>query len=179
VKKRIHPRRLSGEGTDAIEALFQSLRNDLEEYLVTRLGSRQEAEELAQEAYERLIRRRRRGSIDYWEALLFRTARHLAFNRLRQRRLRGAATMIIEVKDDRTPDIQLEEAQLIELIEEAIEQLPERSQKVIGFMRGHPPLTFEEIAKRLQVCKKTIARDYKSAIAFIQSALGFGGARRD
>jgi DNA-directed RNA polymerase specialized sigma24 family protein len=68
-----------------ITALFHESRPALVRYLQSRLrGSakeaQEEARELAQDAYLRLLRRRKRRKVTHWKELLWCTARNLATN---------------------------------------------------------------------------------------------------
>lgn len=178
VTKKSHRRDpVSNEDAAEIMALFLMRRKDLERYLEQRLGSSHEAKELAQQAYERLLQRRRRGATDYWDALLFRTARNLAFNRIKQRNLRAKRAMSLEVEDPRTPESQLEADEQGAAIAAAIEQLPSRRRDVIHLLTGDPPLSFGQIAERLKICERTCRREYKRAVDAIRSKLNLGGGR--
>lgn len=73
---------------DAVSRLFRENNRVLVRYLSTRLQSEQEAKEIAQEAYMRLLQIERPESPEILRAYLFKTATNLAIDRLRHRRVR-------------------------------------------------------------------------------------------
>ncbi|MDB5970021.1 MAG: polymerase sigma-70 factor, subfamily [Hydrocarboniphaga sp.] len=72
-----------------LEALFREHHVRLVRFLSLRLGSREEAQEAAQEAYIRLLQREGSPADDNIRALLYVTARNIAIDRLRERRRHG------------------------------------------------------------------------------------------
>src|SRR5262249_51144603 len=86
------PHQAAGDPADAaqprarlIERLFREHNDSLLRYLAARLGSRQEAQEVAQEAYVRLLKLDTPGAVSYLRAFLFKTASNLVVDRLRTR----------------------------------------------------------------------------------------------
>ena len=70
-----------------IRALFQNHNDELVRYLTSRLKSHDEAVEVAQEAYVRLLRLDDSSTIGFLRAFLFRTAMNIAIDRVRRRGL--------------------------------------------------------------------------------------------
>src|SRR5262245_23495507 len=68
-----------------IERLFREHNDALLRFVAAKLGSKQEAREIAQEAYVRLLCLDHREAVSYLRAFLFKTAANLAMDRLRQR----------------------------------------------------------------------------------------------
>jgi RNA polymerase sigma factor (sigma-70 family) len=91
------PVRGSGESsTDrldpgAVSRLFREHNRALVGYLTARLRSEQDAKEVAQEAYVRLLRLHEPGTASLFRAYLFKTAANLAIDRLRWRNVRRRA----------------------------------------------------------------------------------------
>ena len=71
-----------------VAELFRQHNRVLVGYLRSRLGSLQEAKEIAQEAYVRLLQLHEPGTPGLLRAYLFKTASNLAIDRLRHRRVR-------------------------------------------------------------------------------------------
>jgi RNA polymerase sigma factor (sigma-70 family) len=69
-----------------VERLFQEHNDSLLRFLSARMGSHQEAKEIAQEAYVRLLSLDAPGAVSYLRAFLFKTASNIAIDRLRTRR---------------------------------------------------------------------------------------------
>jgi RNA polymerase sigma factor (sigma-70 family) len=72
----------------AVSELFREHNRMLVGYLRSRLGSEQEAKEVAQEAYVRVLQLHEPGAPGLLRAYLFKTAANLAVDRLRHRRVR-------------------------------------------------------------------------------------------
>src|SRR5688572_23474251 len=68
-----------------IERLFREHNESLLRFLTARLSSSQDAREVAQEAYVRLLQLDRPGAIGFLRAFLFKTAANIATDRLRHR----------------------------------------------------------------------------------------------
>lgn len=68
-----------------VERLFREHNRALVSFLAARLGSEQEAREVAQEAYVRLLRLDHPSASSFLRAHLFHIAANLAIDRLRQR----------------------------------------------------------------------------------------------
>ncbi len=72
---------------DDIKALFKNHNEELVRYLTSRLKSHEEAVEVAQEAYVRLLRLDDTSTIGFLRAFLFRTATNIAIDRIRRKGL--------------------------------------------------------------------------------------------
>lgn len=84
----LKPRDDPSSPTD-IERLFREHNEALLRFIAAKLGSEQEAREVAQEAYVRLLSLHKPEAVSYLRAFLYKTAANLAFDRLRQRARRG------------------------------------------------------------------------------------------
>ncbi len=72
-----------------IADLFQAHNRSLIRFLAARLHSSEEAKEIAQEAYVKLLKLDEPDTVSYLRAFLFRIAANLAADRLKQRKRRG------------------------------------------------------------------------------------------
>jgi DNA-directed RNA polymerase specialized sigma24 family protein len=68
-----------------VERLFREHNTSLLRFIAARIGSTQEAREIAQESYVQLLRLNGPEAVSYLRAFLFRTAANLVTDRLRQR----------------------------------------------------------------------------------------------
>jgi len=75
----------------AVSHLFREHNHALVDYLTARLRSEQEAKEVAQETYVRLLQMQDPGTPGLLRAYLFKTATNLAIDRLRHRKVRHRA----------------------------------------------------------------------------------------
>lgn len=86
----------------AVSQLFRDHNRLLVGYLTSRLRSEQEAKEVAQEAYVRLLQLQDPGTSSLLRAYLFKTATNLAIDRLRHRRVERQAEAQPELFDNLT-----------------------------------------------------------------------------
>src|SRR5688500_651099 len=96
-----------GRPAEDVGNLFREHNQTLVRFLNARLGSEQEAKEIAQEAYVKLLQLERRGAISFMRAYLFRIAANLAIDRIRQRKSQGPhddIDLFDELEDNAQPE---------------------------------------------------------------------------
>lgn len=117
-------------------------------------------DDLVQESFLRVFRARTAGPIANARAFLFTTARNLALNHLRHRRharpKNAGWSDSLHVLDERidTPEA-VARRQELELLQEALQALPERCREVFTLRRIYN-LSQKEIAARLGITEKTV-----------------------
>ena len=132
----------------------------LRTYLRARFPHLRDLDDLVQETYSRLIRARMAGPVTSAKALLFTTARNAAYDLCRRQRVvsfEGMADMDqLHVLEDRpaTADIVCHDQEL-EILADAIRQLPDRCRQVLT-MRKIYGLSHKEIADRLGISLNTV-----------------------
>lgn len=77
-----------------VERLFREHNQALLRFLVSKLQSQQEAKDIAQEAYVRLLKLDTPDAVSYLRAFLFKTASNLAIDRLRTRQAETRRTAL-------------------------------------------------------------------------------------
>lgn len=137
--------------TEAMAALLAPLHGQLWGYLVRSTGHAQDAEDLLQDTYVRVIRRigtfHPRGSFRSW---VFTIASHLVVDRARARRRRGTEPDFGDVAAaaaDR-PDRRLAARETGERIRSALLEL-HPAQRAVFLLRTEAELPFREIARIL------------------------------
>jgi RNA polymerase sigma-70 factor (ECF subfamily) len=166
----------SAERVELVGALFRRHRRQLIWYLLRLTANRDDAEELAQEAYLRLLRVHGLES-DSVRArnYLFRTATNLVRDNYRRRTARCEQQHValeglqIEAEDsalDRIVDSQIA-ADLVVAILRGVAQRP-RQAFLMHFAHG---ATYEQIALALGVSKKTVERDILTTLEICRSKL--------
>jgi RNA polymerase sigma factor (sigma-70 family) len=119
--------RVSDTGTNDVDRLFREHNATLLRFIAAKIGSEQEAREIAQEAYVHLLQLDHPEAISYLRAFLFKTAANLAVDRLRQR---GRRTHVSEMGDvdfavfELSPERQLAGQQAMAVFRAAVEELP-------------------------------------------------------
>jgi RNA polymerase sigma-70 factor (ECF subfamily) len=149
----------------AVSQLFRDHNRMLVGYLTTRLRSEQEAKEVAQEAYVRLLQLQDPGTQSLLRAYLFKTATNLAIDRLRRRTIQqqteeqpelfGNLTATSMESDD--PAKQLLEREQTDRLLGYLQELPIKCQQVFSFHRleGVPQ---NEVAVRVSVSERMVRR---------------------
>ncbi len=159
--------------------LFCACQQQLVAYLAGKTGSRDEAQELAQETWLRLadappqLPDGSSPTLEAARAYLFATAKHLAIDRLRQR---GAQQRCMDDWAQLQPEAEGDVAdramyrQALAVVERTIADLPERMQAALLAHRLHGERQ-ADIADRLQVSLNTVERDLMQADACLEAAL--------
>lgn len=146
---------------DLVARLFREHNETLLRFLAARLRSHQEAKEVAQEAYVKLLNLDRPHAISYQRAFLFKTAANLAVDRLRgrERNLRARETGLFdELREAHTPEHEAEIAQEVEALERLIAQLPAKCRQAF-LLHKIQGLDFPEVAARMGLSERMV-RDY-------------------
>jgi RNA polymerase sigma-70 factor (ECF subfamily) len=142
-------------------------------YLTDLLTRREEAEDVLQETYVRLMQ------VDQLEsggvrALIFKVATNLAYDRFRQRRARGP-----HGDDDALADVASHEPaperivaleQAVEIVKRTLLELKPRCRQVF-LLRTAEELGYEDIAARLGISKRTAEREMQHALEVCQRRL--------
>lgn len=158
-----HPEESPDHGAHAqvIERLFREHNEALLRFLHTRLRSAQEARDVAQEAYVRLLSLHEPGAVSYLRAFLFQTANNLALDRLRRDQVHSRAMaqpLFKEFIDSRTPERRLAGRQEIEKLQRLLAMLPPKCQRAFLLNRCYG-LDFDAVAKQMGL-KTRMVRTY-------------------
>lgn len=130
------------------------------------------AEDLLQETYLRVTRALSERAIDHLEPFVFQTARNLALDHLRARRIQ-ARTLLEDVPLDvvesvAAPLSSAEDAahaeQLLERLNMSLAQLSPRQQQIFILSRLHGH-SYLEIAEKLEVSQSTVQKELKLIMA--------------
>lgn len=161
----------------AVDALFNRYRKRLVSYVTGLMSSAEDAEDIVQETYARLLEV---PSLDAVESRVrgytYRIATNLAYDRFRARRARGNR---VELKDSELSDSDLDPGhilgieQCIEVIRQTILDIKPRSRQVY-LLRTAEQLSYPEIAERLGVSTRTVEREMRYVIELCQRKLQSG-----
>lgn len=143
---------------DRIAALFQAHNEALIRFLAARLHSRQEALEVAQEAYVRMLNLAEPGAVGFLRAFLFRTAANLAVDRMRaDSRARHArnSTFFAELIETRTPERYTVGVQEIAQLRECVGSLPPKCRYAFLLYRVQG-VAIDEVARRMGLTERMV-----------------------
>ncbi|MGH8186791.1 MAG: RNA polymerase sigma factor, partial [Steroidobacteraceae bacterium] len=166
-----------------IAHLFREHNESLVRFLALRLHSQQEAQEVAQEAYVRLLNLDRPGAAGFLRALLFKTAANLAIDRIRrQRTLQQSvqAGLFEEFRSTPTPEDTTASAQDLKLLEGLIRRLPPKCRRAF-LLHNIDGLEFAEIAERMALGERMVRTYVTRAVLFCRAGLAAAStvSRRD
>jgi RNA polymerase sigma factor (sigma-70 family) len=164
--------------SSAVSQLFRDHNRMLVGYLTSRLRSEQEAKEVAQEAYVRLLQLQHPGTPSLLRAYLFKTATNLAIDRLRHRRVQHQAKEQPELIESLTatgiesddPVNQLVEREQTSRLLGYLQELPLKCQQVFNLHRleGVPQ---NEVAMRIGVSERMVRRYVTYAMVYCRLRL--------
>lgn len=157
---------------------FEQVRPSLQRYLMRQLHRAEDAEDLTQEVYLRLLRLTTTEVIRFPQAYVLRVAVNVLYE-FRHRRRRGkiefdsslAEYAARNLADDADPPEEAYERQLNQsLIEDLVQRLPDKQQAVL-IMATREKMSYEEIAARLNISASTARVHAFRALAFIRQQM--------
>jgi RNA polymerase sigma factor (sigma-70 family) len=158
---------------ETVEQLFREHNNSLLRFLAVRLGSQQEAREIAQEAYVRLLNLHTPGAVSYLRAFLFKTASNLAIDRLRTRRYRERTTSW-EFFEKRpaatTPEQDLSGKQELQRLQRLLDELPPKCQRAFVLNKFHGMDAYA-IAKEMKITDRMVRSYIVRALVHCRAGL--------
>jgi len=143
-----------------VERLFREHNEALIRFLRGRVGSRNEALEVAQEAYVRLLSLDQPGAVSYLRAFLFKTAANIAIDRRRRHQnfdKVAGRQLFTELAENRTPERQLSGEQTLRHLGALIENMPPKCREsfVMNQIQGLDAAT---IARRLGITDSMVRK---------------------
>jgi RNA polymerase sigma factor (sigma-70 family) len=145
---------------DVVERLFREHNEALIRFLRGRVGSHNEALEVAQEAYVRLLSLDQPGAVSYLRAFLFKTAANIAIDRRRRNQnfdKVAGRQLFTELTENRTPERQLSGEQTLRHLGALIESMPPKCREafVMNQIQG---LDVASIANRLGITDSMVRK---------------------
>ena len=163
--------------TELVTRVFTRFRLPLLRYLRELLAGREDAEDVAQETYLRLVRAGTALQSEmHIRAAMFRAATNLAYDRFRQQRTHGRQddAAIVDLRDEAPPAervVAMEQA--LRVVERTLLALPPRCRQVF-LLRTFHEWGYETIAERLGIGKRTVEREMQTALDACQRELRGG-----
>lgn len=154
--------------------LYRATIAPLRRYLTRFLGDANEAQDIAHDAYIRVYPRDGKAPPDNPQAFLYTTARNLAINRLKRRKI--SPFNYQEAHAETTPSPQpgvvqqVMARQELSQLEAAIAELPPGCRSVL-LLRKVELLSHQEIAERLGIAVSTVEKQHARALRLLRTAL--------
>src|SRR5258708_7265528 len=169
--------------TEIFTKLFAESRQALHRYIQRFVGSSETAKEIVQEAFLRTYRQR--DSVTTLRAFLFSTARNLAANEYRHRRVmeRGALGHFGDSRvktEHESLETEVLRDERNRLIQEAIDRLPPQCRAAFALRVFHE-CSYKEVADRLGISAKTVEKHIARGLRDTHSYLKrrYDAPRRD
>ncbi len=169
--------RIRSGDESAFESLIAKHYSSLLHYVIGRVNSADDAEDILQEIFVRLWRRREEIQLhSEFRAYLFTAARNQLLNHQRSERRKQfvqhtiAQTSMFEIPEDIISS-EVDQTALVQSLQIAIAALPDRAREVWELHRNHN-LTYPEIAATLGLSINTVKSHMARAMAGIRAALG-------
>jgi RNA polymerase sigma factor (sigma-70 family) len=163
----------AGNQATNVERLFRTHNSALLRFIAAKIGSHDEAREIAQEAYVHLLQLNRPEAISHLSAFLFKTAANLAVDRLRRRSRRPQVSMGDETDllvFELSPERQICGEQAISVVWAAIRELPAKCRQAFLLHRIHE-IHVQEIAVRMNIGECMVRRYIARALEYIRLRL--------
>lgn len=165
---------LPADQDSAFARLYRATLHPLRRYLTRLLGNDAEAQDVAHDAYIRVYPKIEEASAKQPEALLYTTARNLAYNRLRRRNISPISPAEIDPTHSATnePGVvqQVIARQEWAQLEQAIANLPPGCRNVL-LLRKLELLSHQAIAERLGITISTVEKQHARALRLLRSTL--------
>lgn len=154
-----------------VERLFSEHNASLVKFLRTRLRSNEEAREVAQEAYVRLLQLDKPQAVSYFRAFLFKTAGNIAIDRLRKdaREKNRTVFPIFEVETPSTEKT-ASQRETIRLVSGSLDDLPPKCRKAFLLVRIYGMST-REVALQMHMTARMIRNYLVQATLHIEGCL--------
>jgi RNA polymerase sigma factor (sigma-70 family) len=162
----------------AVSELFREHNRMLVGYLRSRLGSEQEAKEVAQEAYVRVLQLHEPGAPGLLRAYLFKTAANLAIDRLRHRRVRQRSEGQPQLFEELNPGYgelgdpaeQLLAREQADQLLRFLQELPTKCQQVMNLHRFEG-ISQRDVSDRMSISERMVRRYVTYAMVYCQLRL--------
>ncbi len=171
-------KRLTPKSDDAldIETLTDMYSAPLRRYFLRHVRQREDAEDMVQEVFSRLIRNQSAEQIENPQAYLFRIASNLLRDKRRRDRVRHSDAHepydeLYHPYEDISPERVLIGKQELERLKKSILKLPPRV-KAAFILHRFEGLTYKEIAEALGISVSAVEKNMMTAIARLSKEFG-------
>lgn len=167
--------------TADVVRIYDDVSTELHGLLYQKLGNRQEAEEIAQEAFERLCSVVEREDINDVRRYFFTMAKRLALNALRRREvekayvIRERSVQSLHLAVEPNPEQLAVAEEMLSQARATLSSLPSKTRHVF-LLHRFEAYTYQEIADQLGMSKKSVEYHMNRALSAIVAAVGDGGS---
>ena len=151
--------------------LYDDASPELQRLLQRKLGNRAEAEEVMQDAFEKLLKLAEKDDISDLRRYFFTMANNMALNALQHREVeqRYLATQV-DTRLAPDPGRTMEAGEQLYRVQDALSALPERTRHVFLLQRADG-YSYSEIARQLGISKKGVEYHLKRAVTAVTAVM--------
>lgn len=168
-------KKLKEHNVPAFDSLFNKYSNKLYRFSFSLLKNAEDAEEIVQETFYRVWKRRRQIDITKsFKAYLFTISHNLIIDRLREKlkEKEFRESLLKNFEETEVQKINEEDfAELSELIRVAVEELPSKRKEIYKLSREEG-LSNREIAQKLGITVKTVENQINLSLKHLKNRLG-------
>lgn len=165
---------------ERVAELFRKHNTALIGFLCNKLDSTAEAQEVAQEAYVRLLRLEHPEQVSFLRAYLFHIAAHLAIDRKRHHTMTESAPLqdlFEKWLDTPIPDQHALAADRLRVVREALRELPAKTSQAF-VLYAIDDLGFDEVAKRMKLTERMVRYHVARALKHCRARVDEAEARK-
>lgn len=155
----------------ALSSLFREHNRTLVRFINARLRNEQEAHEIAQEAYVKMLQLDRcPGTASFLRHYLFRVAENLAVDRIRQRYSRGRLDRLGSIDDlfqEALAERTVVAGQELALLRAAVAELPEKYREAFRLIKLEDH-SFQQTANLMQLSERMVRKYITRALVYIR-----------
>jgi RNA polymerase sigma factor (sigma-70 family) len=158
-----------------VTEFYRQQHKSLVDFLYRKLGSIQEAYDVAQQTYERLLSNSKTQLINNPRAFVFKVANNIAIDHLRQRKVRGEGDLP-EFNNDSmisrepSPDEQVDYELTVAMVRTFISELPAKCRSAFLYYKFEER-DYSEIAEILHVSESMVRKYVLRAMAYCRERL--------
>ena len=155
----------------ALSSLFREHNRTLVRFINARLRNEQEANEIAQEAYVKMLQLDRcPGTASFMRHYLFRVAENLAVDRIRQRYARSRLDQLTSIDDlfqEALAERTVLAGQELALLKEAVSELPEKYREAFRLIKLEDN-SFPQVASLMRLSERMVRKYITRALIYIR-----------
>ncbi len=159
----------TGLNRAGFEQLFDACYDELQHFIYFKSGDTEVAEDLVQDAFLKLWEIRSTVRIETARALLYTIASNRYANRYKRQKLHlKLQQTLVEDRTYESPEFEMEVKEFDRKLQNVLSELSEKSRTVF-LMNRMEQMTYNEIAKNLNISVKAVEKRMKKALEFIRS----------
>lgn len=157
----------TGLDNEGFEQLFDAYCDELRHYIFYKSGELEIAEDIVQDTFLKIWEMRLSVRPDTARALLYTIASNQFANKYKRQKLKFRFQQsIVEERTFETPEFEMELKEFDQKLQQVLADLNEKSRTVF-LMNRIDQLTYNEIAKNLNISVKAVEKRMKKALEFI------------